>query len=129
MATERLPMRHVREIQRLKWTLKRSHRETARRLGISPGWGAAWLFGVFGGIVFERWRDVGTQVVPAAIAVPAPVAEPSSTEPRPKKLAPTPLRGRPRAPQEVAPLRRRSSWNRRGTWLEQGWNSGGLRER
>src|SRR5713226_4172996 len=37
MATERLPMRHIREILRLKWTLKRSHRDTARRLGISPG--------------------------------------------------------------------------------------------
>ena len=37
MATERLPMRHIREILRLKWSLKRSHRETARSLGISPG--------------------------------------------------------------------------------------------
>jgi hypothetical protein len=30
MATERLPMRHIREILRLKWTLRRSHRETGR---------------------------------------------------------------------------------------------------
>jgi transposase len=37
MATERLPMRHIREILRLKWGLKRSHRETARSLEISPG--------------------------------------------------------------------------------------------
>src|SRR5260370_38774376 len=37
MATERLPMRNIREILRLKWTLHRSHRETARSLGISPG--------------------------------------------------------------------------------------------
>ena len=37
MATERLPMRYIREILRLKWTLKRSHRDTARSLGISPG--------------------------------------------------------------------------------------------
>jgi transposase len=37
MATERLPMRHIREILRLKWRLHRSHRETARSLGISPG--------------------------------------------------------------------------------------------
>lgn len=35
MATERLPMRNIREILRLKWTLRRSHRETARSLGIS----------------------------------------------------------------------------------------------
>ena len=34
MATERLLMRHIREILRLKWTLRRSHRETARSLGI-----------------------------------------------------------------------------------------------
>src|SRR6516225_315498 len=37
MATERLPMQHIREILRLKWILKRSHRETARSLGVSPG--------------------------------------------------------------------------------------------
>ena len=37
MPTERLPMRHIREILRLKWTLNRSHRETARSLGISAG--------------------------------------------------------------------------------------------
>ena len=37
MATERLPMRTIREILRLKWLLHRSHRETARSLGISAG--------------------------------------------------------------------------------------------
>jgi transposase len=37
MATERLPMRHIREILRLKWRLNRSHRDTARSLGISAG--------------------------------------------------------------------------------------------
>lgn len=37
MATERLPMRHIREILRLKWSLKRSHREAARSLGITAG--------------------------------------------------------------------------------------------
>jgi transposase len=37
MATERLPMRHIREILRLKWRLSRSHRETARSLGVSAG--------------------------------------------------------------------------------------------
>ena len=37
MATERLPMRNIREILRLKWTLRRSHRDTARSLGISAG--------------------------------------------------------------------------------------------
>ena len=37
MATERLLMRDIREILRLKWTLRRSHRETARSLGISAG--------------------------------------------------------------------------------------------
>ena len=37
MATERLLMRHIREILRLKWTLRRSHRETARSLEISAG--------------------------------------------------------------------------------------------
>ena len=37
MATERLLMRNIREILRLKWTLRRSHRDTARSLGISAG--------------------------------------------------------------------------------------------
>ena len=37
MATERLPMRTIREILRLKWLLHPSHRETARSLGISAG--------------------------------------------------------------------------------------------
>jgi hypothetical protein len=30
-------MRQIREILRLKWTLQRSHRETARSLGVSAG--------------------------------------------------------------------------------------------
>ena len=30
-------MRHIREILRMKWGLKRSHRDVARSLGISPG--------------------------------------------------------------------------------------------
>jgi transposase len=30
-------MRQIREILRLKWTLQRSHRETARSVGVSPG--------------------------------------------------------------------------------------------
>ena len=37
MATDRLPMRHIREILRLKGHLQRSHREVARSLGVSPG--------------------------------------------------------------------------------------------
>ena len=41
MATERLPMRQIREILRLKWTLQRSHRETARSVGVSAGTVAA----------------------------------------------------------------------------------------
>ena len=37
MATERVPMRKIREILRLKWVAGRSHREAARSLGVSPG--------------------------------------------------------------------------------------------
>jgi transposase len=37
MATERLSMRHTREILRQKWALGRSHREVARSLGVSNG--------------------------------------------------------------------------------------------
>ncbi len=37
MATKRLSMQNIREILRLKWVLHRSHRETARSLGVSAG--------------------------------------------------------------------------------------------
>jgi hypothetical protein len=37
MARERLPMRKIREILRLKWVLERSNRETARSVGMSAG--------------------------------------------------------------------------------------------
>lgn len=37
MATERLSMRHIREVLRQKWEQKRSHREVASSLGISAG--------------------------------------------------------------------------------------------
>jgi transposase len=37
MATERLSMRKTREILRLKWVLGKSHRDTARSLGVSAG--------------------------------------------------------------------------------------------
>jgi hypothetical protein len=36
MATERLSMRKIREILRLKWVLGKSHRDAARSLGVSP---------------------------------------------------------------------------------------------
>ena len=41
MATERVPMRKIREILRLKWVAQRSHREVARSLGVSAGTVAA----------------------------------------------------------------------------------------
>jgi transposase len=37
MATKRLSMRNVREILRMKWLLRRSHREIAKSLEISAG--------------------------------------------------------------------------------------------
>jgi DNA-directed RNA polymerase specialized sigma24 family protein len=58
MATERLLMRHIREILRLKWTLHRSHRETARSLGISAGAVASVVTGR------RRRRSPGTRSVP-----------------------------------------------------------------
>ena len=41
MATERVPMRKIRDILRLKWVAHRSHREVARSLGVSAGTVAA----------------------------------------------------------------------------------------
>ena len=46
--------------------------------------GTAVLFGILLGIGFERWRTGGSPIVPQAIAVPAPIGGPSSTEPTPK---------------------------------------------
>ena len=37
MATERLNMRHVREIVRQKWVLTRTHREVDQSVGLSAG--------------------------------------------------------------------------------------------
>ena len=37
MATERLPMRKIREILRLKWTEGRRHRQITRALGVGVG--------------------------------------------------------------------------------------------
>jgi hypothetical protein len=85
--------------------------------------GAAWVFGVFGGIVFERWRDVGIQLVTPVIAVPAPVAEPSSsTAPTAKKSARAPLRDRQRAPLRPHD---HDAEPRHGTEVERGSNRGG----
>ena len=45
--------------------------------------GTAVLFGILLGVVFERWRIGGSPIVPQAIAVPAPISGPSSTQPTP----------------------------------------------
>jgi hypothetical protein len=46
--------------------------------------GTAVLFGMLLGVLFERWRIGGSPVVPQAVAVPAPIAGPASTQPTPK---------------------------------------------
>src|ERR1700682_4434528 len=83
--------------------------------------GAVWLFGILGGMAFERWRGGGTPVVPETIAVPAPVAEPSSSaEPPPKK--PTEDTPRARRRDSHAPPANEPP---HGTVMEQGSNSDG----
>jgi hypothetical protein len=61
--------------------------------------GAAWAFGVLGGLTFERWWICGLRGVPEALAIPAPAAEPPPppAEPVTKKPAPLPARDRRRA--------------------------------
>jgi hypothetical protein len=84
---------------------------------------AAWLFGILGGMGFERWRGAGTPVVPQTIAVPAPVAEPSSSaQSTPKK--PIPETPRPRRREPHAPIGPASE-PPHGTLVEQGSNSDG----
>jgi hypothetical protein len=85
--------------------------------------GAVWLFGILGGMAFERWRGAGTPVVPQTIAVPAPVAEPSSSaESTPKK--PTQETPRARRRESHAPIGPANE-PPNGTVMEQGSNSDG----
>lgn len=64
MATKRLPMRHIRAILRLQWTLKRSHRETARSLGISPGAVASVISRATGvGLTWEALEGVSNEAL------------------------------------------------------------------
>jgi hypothetical protein len=88
--------------------------------------GAAWLFGVFGGMAFERWRDAEVAVVPQAIAVPAQMAAPSSSsaEVTPKKPTPAPARDRHR--ERIKPKRHgEDAEPPHGTVMQQGSNSDG----
>jgi hypothetical protein len=85
--------------------------------------GAVWLFGIVGGIGFEHWRGARAPVAPQTIAVPAPVAEPSSsaesTAKKPMPETPRPRRREPHAPTGPA------SEPPHGTVVEQGSNSDG----
>ena len=84
--------------------------------------GAAWLLGMLGGVAFERWRGAGVAVVPQAIAVPAPLAAPSSAaESTPKKPMRETPRPRRESPAPIGPASERP----RGTVMEQGSNSDG----
>ena len=65
--------------------------------------GTACLFGMLLGIVFERSRIGGTPIAPHAIAVPAPIGEPSSTDSKPKT---------PAAPRHGTDVERRSNTHR-----------------
>jgi hypothetical protein len=85
--------------------------------------GAVWLFGILGGVGFERWRGARAPVVPQAIAVPAPVAEPSSSAESTAKK-PTPETPRPRRREPLAPTGPASE-PPHGTVVEQGSNSDG----
>jgi hypothetical protein len=85
--------------------------------------GAAWLFGILGGMGFERWSRGRTPVVPQAIAVPAPVAQPSSSADSTAKK-PTPETPRPRRRESHAPTGPASE-PPHGTVMEQGSNSDG----
>jgi hypothetical protein len=67
--------------------------------------GAAWAFGVLGGLTFERWWIGGIRVAPEALAIPTRAAEPAATaEPATKTPAPVPGRGRHRASSTPKPL-------------------------
>jgi hypothetical protein len=68
--------------------------------------GTAVLFGMLLGVVFERWRLGGSSIVPQAIAMPAPIGGPASTEPTSK------------APRHGTDVERRSNTRRTPTSAE-----------
>jgi hypothetical protein len=64
---------------------------------------AAWFLGIFGGVMFERWRVSRIAEVPQVTAVPTAVAEPPSpAEAIPKTSPPAPTRDRRREPHKPA---------------------------
>jgi transposase len=88
MATERLSMRKIREILRLKWVLGRSHREIARATGVGLGTVSevAWRARTAG---IDSWAVVETLDEPTLEArlYPSLAPTPGRTLPDPKYLA------------------------------------------
>jgi hypothetical protein len=65
---------------------------------------AAWLLGIFGGVMFERWRVSRIAEVPQVTAVPTAVAEPpSQAEATPQTPPPAPTGDRRREPHKGPP--------------------------
>src|SRR3990170_8138077 len=84
MATERLPMRHIREILRLKWTLKRSHRETARSLGIGPAAVASVMGRATGiGLTWDALADLHDEALEQRLYGPKVTGRPARPLPDP----------------------------------------------
>jgi transposase len=88
MATERLSMRKIREILRLKWVLGRSHREIARATGVGVGTVSevAWRARTAG---IDGWAAVEATDEPTLEArlYPSVVTTPGRTLPDPVYLA------------------------------------------
>lgn len=72
MATERLSMRHTREIPRQKWALGRTHREVAQSLGISSGAvGTTMLRAQAAGLDWPQVQALADDILEARLVWPA----------------------------------------------------------
>jgi transposase len=87
MATERLPMRKIREILRLKWTAGRRHRQIARALGVGVGTVSAVVRGAAAaGLEWERVAALSDAELEAALygrprrALRTPLPDPAAMD-------------------------------------------------
>ena len=104
MATERLLMRNIREILRLKWTLRRSHRDTARSLGISPGAVASVISRATAiGLIWDALADLTDEALEQRLYGPKVTGRPARPLPDPAWIH-TELRRAGVTASEIAPV-------------------------
>ena len=92
-------MRKIREILRLKWVAQRSHRETARSVGVSPGAvGSIVGRAVACGLAWARVEALSDEALERTLyGAPAGEGERPEPAPRKRKDAPSATSDKPAA--------------------------------